>query len=63
MTGRQGPHAKRVNDLTNGDKTLDYGVVAYREGRKVWFDKTIVTFPSLDDRVAVSPDTVVNDNF
>ena len=50
-------HSKNVGDLSNGDETLDYGVVEYREGRKVWFEKTIVTFPSESDEVDVTPES------
>jgi hypothetical protein len=54
MTRFTGVHSKAVGQLAHGDETLDYGVVAYREGRKVWFEKTIVTFPSEQDLVTVT---------
>ncbi|HET9691860.1 MAG TPA: hypothetical protein VFP61_11970 [Acidimicrobiales bacterium] len=44
---------RRVDELEPGDRTLDYGTVAHREGRKVWFDDRIVTFPSPSDEVGV----------
>jgi hypothetical protein len=44
---------RRVADLEHGDHTLDYGTVTHREGRKVWFEQRIVTFPSEDDEVLV----------
>lgn len=42
-----------VAELQHGDETLEFGVVTHREGRKVWFEKRIVTFPSDEDRVTV----------
>ena len=44
----------RVADLQHGDDTLDYGQVTHREGRKVWFERRIVTFTSEDDEVLVA---------
>jgi hypothetical protein len=58
MPRRAGAPTKPVGELTNGDETLDYGVVEYREGRKVWFEKTIVTFPSEQDLVTVTAASV-----
>lgn len=45
---------RRVADLQHGDDTLDYGPVTHREGRKVWFERRIVTFTSEDDEVLIS---------
>lgn len=53
-----GDPSKRVADLEAGDETLQYGVVTHREGRKVWFERRIVTFPSETDTVAVTPGSV-----
>lgn len=55
-----GIHSKPVGQLTNGDETLDYGVVEYREGRKVWFQRTIVIFPSEEDIVSVTAASAVD---
>ncbi|MDQ2725052.1 MAG: hypothetical protein M3Y36_06105 [Actinomycetota bacterium] len=60
MPSSTGVHSKAVGQLTNGDETLDYGVVEYREGRKVWFQKTIVTFPSEQDLVTVMAESAVD---
>jgi hypothetical protein len=57
MASWRGVHRKRVGELTNGDETVDYGKVEYREGRKVWFERTIVTFPSTSDEVEVTADS------
>jgi hypothetical protein len=56
MAYGDGVHRKQVGELSNGDETLDYGVVEYREGRKVWFRRTIVTFPSTAEEVEVTAD-------
>lgn len=61
MVSGEGVHRKQVGELSNGDETLDYGVVEYREGRKVWFTSTIVTFPSTSDEVAVTADSAPDD--
>lgn len=60
MPSSTGVHSKPVGQLTNGDETLDYGVVEYREGRKVWFQRTIVTFPSEEDLVTVTAESAVD---
>lgn len=60
MPSSAGVHSKPVGQLTNGDETLDYGVVEYREGRKVWFQGTIVTFPSEEDLVTVTAERAVD---
>ncbi|MDQ2728729.1 MAG: hypothetical protein M3Y91_12915 [Actinomycetota bacterium] len=60
MPRSTGVHRKTVGALTNGDETLDYGVVEYREGRKVWFQRTIVTFPSEEDLVTVTADSAAD---
>lgn len=51
----QGTHVQQttVANLEHGDRTLEYGRVTHREGRKVWFDGRIVTFTSLDDTILV----------
>lgn len=54
MASWNGVHRKQVGELSNGDETADYGVVEYREGRKVWFKRTIVTFPSTSDEVEMT---------
>lgn len=54
MASWKGVQRKQVGELSNGDETVDYGVVEYREGRKVWFEHTIVTFPSTSDEVEVT---------
>jgi hypothetical protein len=61
MPQTSGGHSKAVGQLTNGDETLDYGVVEYREGRKVWFRRTIVTFPSEQDMVTVTAGSAADD--
>ncbi len=61
MPRSDGVHNKAVGQLTNGDETLDYGVVEYREGRKVWFRRTIVTFLSEQDLVTVTAESAVDD--
>ena len=61
MPRSNGVPSKAVGQLTNGDETLDYGVVEYREGRKVWFQRTIVTFPSEQDLVTVTAESAVDD--
>jgi len=45
---------RRIVDLVHGDETVEYGPVGHREGRKVWFEQTVVTFTSLDDEVIVA---------
>ncbi len=62
MPVSDGTPAKPVRALTHGDETLDYGRVEYREGRKVWFERTIVTFPTVDDLVPVTPETALGDD-
>ena len=44
---------RRIDELEPGDATIDYGPVAHREGRKVWFADRIVTFPSPADEIEV----------
>ncbi|MGI8751377.1 MAG: hypothetical protein ACR2MN_03530 [Acidimicrobiales bacterium] len=60
MPRATGVHRKAVGQLTNGDETLDYGLVEYREGRKVWFQTTIVTFPSEEDQVTVTAESAID---
>ena len=45
--------ARRVDELERGDDTVDYGPVTHREGRKVWFEARVVTFPSGADELGV----------
>lgn len=58
MRAPHGAPTKRVAELASGDETFDYGLVTHREGRKVWFEHTIVTFPTEDLTVAVTPESV-----
>lgn len=53
MAPFDGATPTRVAELQHGDETVEFGVVTHREGRKVWFEDRIVTFPSDDDRVTV----------
>ncbi len=63
MPDSNGVPKKSVGQLVNGDETVDYGVVEYREGRKVWFQNTIVTFPSEEDLVSLAVGTAFDDGF
>lgn len=53
MEAASGSYSKKVADLEHGDETLEYGTVTHREGRKVWFERRIVTFTTLDEEVRV----------
>lgn len=56
MEARGAASKKRVADLEHGEDTAEYGTVTHREGRKVWFDSRIITFPSEDELVTVYPE-------
>jgi hypothetical protein len=52
--GSRRAQRKRVEDLVHGDVTVDYGTVTHREGRKVWFEKRVVTFNSSDEELLLA---------
>jgi hypothetical protein len=54
MQHPSGVPTKKVRELQHGDESIEYGPVVHREGRKVWFESRIVTFPSDDDDIPVS---------
>jgi len=57
MVRTNGGPRKKVADLIHGDETIEFGKVTHREGRKVWFERRIVTFPSDREEIEVTPES------